>query len=144
MTLARSARDYHERVIEPTRTTKHALSTVRALANSKERVPETLSRVRQRLDAVFEDAIFHGRCLSNPARAIRRKMAETLPSAKAGALAALPYREAPAFMEQLRAAQGVACRSMPRIRSADRLPDERGLARDLVGVRSSTSTPRCG
>jgi integrase len=143
MTLARSARDYHERVIEPTRTTKHAaqwiaslehhvptnvwhssiasidppgllaaLSTVRALANSKERVPETLSRVRQRLDAVFEDAIFHGRCLSNPARAIRRKMAETLPSKKAGALAALSYREAPAFMEQLRAAQGVAARCL--------------------------------
>src|SRR6185369_9726145 len=100
----------HERVIEPTRTVKHAaqwiaslehhvplslwhlpiadihapallagLSTVRALADSSARVPETLQRVRQRLDAVFEDAIFHGHCTTNPAAAIRRKMRETMP-----------------------------------------------------------------
>jgi hypothetical protein len=81
MTLARAARDYHERAIEPTRTVKHAaqyiaslehhvppeiwhapidsitppallaaLSGVRALADSEARVPETLQRVRQRLD----------------------------------------------------------------------------------------------
>jgi len=29
---------------------------------------------------VFEDAIFHGRCLTNPAHAIRRKMRETMPA----------------------------------------------------------------
>jgi hypothetical protein len=50
------------------------------LADSDARVPETLSRVRQRQDAVFEEAIFHKRCASNPAAAIRRKMRETLPA----------------------------------------------------------------
>jgi integrase len=143
MTLARAARGYHERVIEPTRTPKHAaqwipslehhvpvgiwhspiatidapsllngLSTVRALADSKARVPETLQRVRQRLDAVFEDAIFHGQCTNNPAVAIRRKMRETMPRGGAGEFKALPYREAPAFMEQLRQADGVAARCL--------------------------------
>ena len=143
MTLARAARGYHERVIEPTRTPKHAaqwisslehhvpvgiwhspiasidapsllegLSTVRALADSKARVPETLSRVRQRLDAVFEDAIFHGHCTNNPAVAIRRKMREAMPRGEAGEFKALPYREAPAFMEQLRKADGIAARCL--------------------------------
>jgi hypothetical protein len=106
-TLARAARDYHERAIEPTRTVKHAaqwiaslehhmpaelwhspidsitppalleaLSGVRSLADDAVKVPETLQRVRQRLDAVFEDAMFHGRCSSNAAAAIKRKMQE--------------------------------------------------------------------
>jgi hypothetical protein len=141
MTLARAARDYHERVVEPRLTTKHAaqwiaslehhvpeevwhkpiadidapemlaaLSSVRALADSKSRVPETLSRVRQRLDAVFEDAIFHKRCVSNPAAAIRRKMRETMPAKKAGKHKALPYRELPEFMSLLHAAPGIAAR----------------------------------
>lgn len=100
-TLARPARDYHERVMEPSRTTKHAaqwiaslehhvppaiwnkpiadveppellaaLSSVRRLEDKDRRIPETLQRVRQRLDAVFEDAIFHKRCTSNAANPI--------------------------------------------------------------------------
>lgn len=89
-----------------------ALSGVRALADSKSRVPETLSRVRQRLDAVFEDAIFHGRCATNPAAAIRRKMRETMPAKQKGQFAALPYRELPDFMALLREAPGIAARSL--------------------------------
>lgn len=143
MTLARAAREYHERVIEPRLTAKHAaqwiaslehhvpeetwhkpiadigapellaaLSGVRALADAAVRVPETLSRVRQRLDAVFEDAIFHGRCNTNPAAAIRRKMRETMPAKQAGQFAALPYRELPEFMARLTAAQGIAARCL--------------------------------
>lgn len=143
MTLARAAREYHERVIEPSRTSKHAaqwiaslehhvtgvvwnkpiadidapelpaaLSTVRALDNKAARVPETLQRVRQRLDAVFEDAILHKRCTSNPAAAVRRKMRESMPRKKAGQFAALPYREAPAFMSRLRQAEGIAARCL--------------------------------
>ena len=142
-TLARVAREYHERVIEPARTDKHAaqwiaslehhipeaiwhapidsitppallaaLSSVRALANSEVRVPETLMRVRQRLDAVFEDAIFHGLCASNPAAAVRRKMAEGPDKRKRGKFAALPYREAPAFLAQIRNHQGIAARCL--------------------------------
>ena len=143
MTLARAARDYHERVIEPSRSDKHAaqwiasfehhvpaeiwhapidgiaapallaaLGTVRALADATESVPETLKRVRQRLDAVFEDAIFHGRCSSNPAAAIRRKMAEGQARRERGQFAALPYREAPAFMAALREQLGIGARCL--------------------------------
>lgn len=142
-TLARAARDYHERVIEPTRTDKHAaqwiaslehhvpeslwhapiesvtppvlleaLSGVRALADAAVKVPETLQRVRQRLDAVFEDAMFHGLCVSNPAAAIKRKMSEVSGSRKRGQHAALPYREAPAFMLRLREQVGLGARCL--------------------------------
>lgn len=143
LTLARAARDYHERVIEPRLTSKHAaqwitslenhipaeiwnkrlaeieapellaaLAGVRSLEVKDEQVPETLSRIRQRLDAVFEDGIFHGHCSNNPAAAIRRKMREQLPKRKAGKFRALDYRSAPAFMEMLRAEQGVSPRCL--------------------------------
>jgi integrase len=142
-TLARAARDYHERVIEPTRTDKHsaqwiaslehhvpeqlwhgpidavtppalleALAGVRSLADDQIKVPETLQRVRQRLDAVFEDAMFHGLCNSNPAAAIKRKMTEASGARKRGQFAALPYREAPAFMLALRDQAGLAARCL--------------------------------
>ncbi|GAB3768323.1 site-specific integrase [Ramlibacter monticola] len=142
-TLARCARDYHERVIEPTRTTKHgaqwiaslehhvppalwhkpiahieapellqAMLGVRSLEDKNQRIPETLQRVRQRLEAVFEDAQFHKRCTTNPALAIRRKMREAIPKKQSGQFAALPYREAPAFMARLREAEGVAARCL--------------------------------
>jgi integrase len=142
-TLARAARDYHERAIEPTRTVKHAaqwiaslehhmpaelwhspidsitppalleaLSGVRSLADDAVKVPETLQRVRQRLDAVFEDAMFHGRCSSNAAAAIKRKMQEATGKRKRGKHAALPYREAPAFMARLRGQDGIGARAL--------------------------------
>lgn len=148
MTLARAARDYHERVIEPTRTSKHSAQWIASLENhvpphlwrapvdsveppallaallaikpherarnltSGDKLPETLQRIRQRLDAVFEDAIFHRRCTSNPAAAIRRKMAEAQDKRQRGEFRALPYREAPAFMLQLREAEGTAARCL--------------------------------
>jgi integrase len=142
-TLARAARDYHERVIEPSRTVKHAaqwiaslehhvpeeiwhapidsvtppalleaLSGVRSLADEAVKVPETLQRVRQRLDSVFEDAMFHGLCKGNPAAAIKRKMQEASGSRKRGQFAALPYRDAPAFALQLREQAGLAARCL--------------------------------
>lgn len=142
-TLARCARDYHERVIEPSRTAKHgaqwisslenhvppavwnkpiaditapellqALSGVRSLEDKATRVPETLQRIRQRLDSVFEDAIFHGRCATNPAAAIRRKMRESMPRKEAGKFAALPYREAPALLARVRDSESVAARCL--------------------------------
>ena len=147
-TLARCAREYHERVIEPTRTTKHSAQWINSLENhipatlwhlpiteidpptllqalagikpherarnlsQGDRVGETMQRIRQRLDSVFEDAIFHKRCVSNPAAAVKRKMRETLPKKKAGQFAALPFREAPAFMARLRDAPGTAARCL--------------------------------
>jgi integrase len=147
-TLARCARDYHERVIEPTRTDRHAAQWISSLENHvpaalwhspigdvtapallealgrikpHERarnltqganIAETMQRIRQRLDAVFEDAIFHGRATVNPAAAVKRKMRESLPKKKAGQFAALPFREAPAFMARLRGAPGTAARCL--------------------------------
>jgi len=146
-TLARCARDYHQRVIEPTRTPKHAAQWISSLENHipasvwnspvaditapqllaaleqvkpHERarnlkggtVPETLRRIRQRLESVFEDAQFHERCTGNPAAAVRRKMREQLPSRARGQLKALPYREAPALKARLRAAEGTAARCL--------------------------------
>jgi integrase len=147
LTLARAARDYHERVIEPTRTTKHSAQWLSSLENhipadvwsapvdsvtppmllaallkvrpherarnlKGETVPETLRRIRQRLDSIFEDAIFHGHCSTNPAAAIRRKMREATPAKAAGELAALPYIEAPAVLQRLRAWPGTAARCL--------------------------------
>ncbi|MDG0799518.1 phage integrase central domain-containing protein, partial [Pectobacterium punjabense] len=84
-----------------------ALGQVRSLDDKDQRIPETLQRVRQRLDAVFEDAIFHKRCTSNPAAAVRRKMREAkLTEGANGKFKELPYREAPAFMARLRQAEG--------------------------------------
>ena len=144
-TLARCARDYHERVIERTRTAKHAAQWISSLehhvpasvwnapidtitppillqalegATPHERarrpgdLGETLRRVRQRLDSVFEDAAFHGRCASNPAAAIKRKLTECRPRGKRGNFRALPYRDAPAFLRALRAAPGTAARCL--------------------------------
>jgi integrase len=147
-TLARCARDFHERVIEPTRTDKHGAQWIASLENhipatlwhkpiadieppellqaltdikpherarnltKGARVAETVQRIRQRLDAVFEDAIFHRRCTSNPAAAVRRKLSEAMPRKDAGQFAALPYKEAPAFMGRLRDAQGTAARCL--------------------------------
>lgn len=147
LTLKRAAREYHERVIEPRLSDKHAKQWIKSLENhvpphiwhkpidqveapellaalsavkpherarnvNGNTLPETLRRIRQRLDAVFEDAIFHKHCTSNPAAAVRRKMRETLPRKQAGQFAALPYREAPALLARLRQAEGIAPRCL--------------------------------
>ncbi len=147
-TLARCARDYHERVIEKTRTPKHSAQWIASLENHvpaalwhrpiatiqapellealssiqpHERarnlphgaaLPETTTRIRQRLDAVFEDAIFHGRATVNQAAAILRKMKEAAPKRERGEHRALPYREAPALMGRIRTAPGTAARAL--------------------------------
>lgn len=145
-TLARCARDYHERVIEPNRTTKHsaqwlaslenhipaalwdapiadvtapqllqALTTVRPHERARHHraLDETVRRVRQRLEAVFEDACFHGRCTVNPAAAIKRKLSEAKPKkAEKGHLRALDWRQAPALLVRIRAMPGTAARAL--------------------------------
>lgn len=148
VTLARAARDYHARVIEPKRTPKHAAQWIASLENhippklwhkpvdaieqaellaallsikpherarnltQGDRLPETMRRLRQRLDAVFEDAIFHKLASFNPAAAIRRKVDEQGPKRGRGAFAALPYREVAPFMARLRQVPGVGARCL--------------------------------
>ncbi|MGE0808026.1 MAG: integrase arm-type DNA-binding domain-containing protein [Burkholderiaceae bacterium] len=85
VTLARMARDYHSRVIEPSRSEKHAFEWLRSLENHvpdelwhalvadiqapalldalivlQGKVPETAARIRQRLEAIFDGAEFRG------------------------------------------------------------------------------------
>jgi len=146
-TLARWARAYHERVIEPAKTDKHGAQWISSLENHVppgiwhkaidaieppellqalreirpherarrhigDTVPETVQRIRQRLEAVFEDAIFHKRCSVNPAAAVKRKLREELPQRDHGEFAALPYREAPALLAELRRQEGIAARCL--------------------------------
>lgn len=144
-TLARCARDYHERVIERTRTDKHSAQWISSLehhlptalwhapiasitpplllaaltaATPHERarrhgdLSETLRRVRQRLDSVFEDAAFFGRCASNPAAAITRKLREQRPANDKGEFLALDYHRAPALMARIRSMPGTAARCL--------------------------------
>lgn len=136
-TLARVARHYHERIIEPSRSRKHAAQWIQTLETHVPatlwhapiatieapafldamltiitKVPETGSRVRQRLEAVFDDAEFRGLCHGNPARAIRRKIREAQLRRERGQFAALPYKDAPHFMQRLRAQKGIAARAL--------------------------------
>lgn len=173
LTLARAARDYHERVIEPSRTDKHAAQWIASLENhmprqlwhapiasieapallaalrgvtpherarhlTADKLHETVTRLRQRLDAVFEDAMFHGRCTTNPAAAVRRKLQESTARRQRGEFRALPYREAPAFMAQLRAAEGTAARCLElAMLTAARTGEALGMAwaeLDLAGA----------
>jgi hypothetical protein len=103
LTLARVARTYHERAIEPAMNAKYsevwigslechvpasiwnkpiaevgAVELFEAMAKVKRVLPETADRVRRRLAAVFDDAIFFGRCGINPAGAIRRSERTTV------------------------------------------------------------------
>lgn len=145
-TLARCARDYHERVIEPNLTTKHGLQWLASLENHipaalwnapiagitppellqaltsakpHERarhhraLDETVRRVRQRLEAVWEDAMFHGRCRVNVAVAVKRKLVEAKPTKpEKDHLRALDWREAPALLKRIKAMPGTAARAL--------------------------------
>lgn len=79
---------------------------------------ETVQRIRQRLEAVFDDAEFHGWCTGNPARSIRRRLSEQGPQSQPAAaepergLRALPYARAPEFMRALGEATGTAARAL--------------------------------
>ena len=136
-TLARVARAYHERVIEGSRSPKHAAQWIAsleanvppelwqkpiaevtaqellaALIGLQARVPETASRVRQRLDAIFEDAVFHGLAAANPAATIRRKLREAKGRRVRGQFQALAYGETPALVARLRQMEGIAARAL--------------------------------
>jgi integrase len=83
-----------------------------AVTDLQAAVPETASRVRQRLEAIFDDAEFRGMCSGNPARAIRRKLRETKARRERGSFAALPFADVPAFVKALRQQNGTAARAL--------------------------------
>lgn len=143
-TLARCARDYHEREVEPNCAFRQSQQWIRSLENhvpqelwhapieditapqllealqgaeAHERarnvgtLGETLRRVRGRLESVFADAMFHGRCKDNPASLIGEKLNRARPK-DFEHLAALDYRKAPSLLARLRAMQGTGARCL--------------------------------
>jgi integrase len=137
LTLVRVARAYHERAIEPRMNAKYSEVWIRSLechvppgsgtsrspkvgavelfeapAKVKRVLPETANRVRRRLAAAFDDAIFFGHCAVNPAGAIRRKMGEVAPGKQSANLRALSYDQVPAFVAELRKQQAIAARCL--------------------------------
>lgn len=136
-TLARVAREYHERVVEPNRSTKHAAQWIQTLETHvpaeiwhapivsitpkqlldffldvTRRLPETGSRIIQRLQITFGDAEFRELRSGNPAKAAGQKLKEFKVKRRRGQHAALPYVEAPAFMQRLGQQPGIAARAL--------------------------------
>jgi len=165
-TLARFARAYHDRVIEPNRTTKHGAQWISSLeqhvtssiwhkpiadvtapelldmiADLQTEIPETASRIRQRLEVVFDDAEFRGARTGNPARAIRRKLREVKPRRSRGSFAALDYHKAPALIQQLRVQEGIAASALEfAVLMAARTSEVLGATWSEIDARSAIWT----
>lgn len=129
-TLERLARTYHETHAPTLANAKHAAQWLSSLERHvftalgakpiseittedlegvlfplRDTLPETAARVRQRLDAIFADAVEKGHATRNLAAAIKPRM-----RVKRGAKEhhrSLPYREVPGFVVELRAAERV-------------------------------------
>jgi integrase len=136
-TLARVARAYHERIEEKFSNPKHraqwinsleqhvppelwkrpvgaikAAELIDALAEIHRKVPETASRVQQRLGSIFEDAVLREVIDRNPMTGVAKEVRRLVGARDRGRFAALPYRDAPAFMARLRESQGIAARCL--------------------------------
>jgi integrase len=136
-TLARVARAYHERVIEPRRHKKFAADWIHSLENHvpdamwhkpiseieraelldflsdiQHRMSDTGRRVRQRLDDVFDDAFERGLVTLNPVAMLRTKLRRQNKPRRCTPYRALPFGEAPAFIERLREHPGIAAHAL--------------------------------
>ncbi len=134
-TLRRVARQYHEAEVEPK--LKHAKESARWIAAIEQhvppeildrpiatieaadlldalrpiylKVPETARRIRQRLDAVFDDAVLRKLAPTNPTKIIARKLRTKRTGSN---WRALPFAETPALVKRLRALPGTSARAM--------------------------------
>jgi integrase len=136
-TLARVARAYHERIEAKFSNPKHrqqwinsleqhvpaalwkrpigsikAAELIDALTKLQRELPETGSRVQQRLAAVFEDAVLRELIDRNPMTGGAKEVRRLVGRQEAGQFKALPYRVAPAFMAKLRESEGIAARCL--------------------------------
>lgn len=163
LTLARAARQYHERVIEPNRTPKHAAQWIASLENNlgdalwkspiatigqddlldrlielNNDIPETASRIRQRLEAIFDDAIFRGVATANPAAIVKRKLREVGSKQRPGHFRALAFPEVPAFWIALAGQNGTAAKAFQfLILTASRTGEALGAAFDEFNLDTS-------
>jgi integrase len=139
-TLARVARAYHEKFIEPQMASKLSADWINSLENHvplalwhkpiaeitraelldflrdiQTRMADTAQRVRRRLDEVFEEAIEQGLVSFNAVAMLRTKLRrENKPRRRTPhrALSALSYREVREFLNALRAQPGIAARCL--------------------------------
>jgi integrase len=136
-TLARVAREYHELISPKFRNRKHAQQWINSLEQHvpadvwkkpiaaikagelvdavvaiQRKVPETGSRVGQRLAATFEHALLRELIKTNPMGGTARRVRELVGKRQKGAFAALPYQELPALMATLRTREGLAARAL--------------------------------
>ncbi len=137
MAVRKYARAYHAEHVEPIRTDKHAaqwiasierhvpdsildapLAGVRAadlldrLVPVLRKTPETGSRVRQRLETIFNAAVIDGLIDSNPATPIKRELLRRAGRHCRGKFASLPYAQAPAFLAARSGVPGTAGRCL--------------------------------
>lgn len=130
-TLRSFAKVYHERHVEPLRTLKHgqqwinsieqhvpaalldatldritALNLLDGLVPILRKVPETGSRIYQRLATIFDAAVIDGLRPDNPATPIRRELRKRAGRREKGNFPSMPYKQIPAFVERLQRAPG--------------------------------------
>lgn len=134
LTLARVARDYHEKIEGQFRNEKHRAQWISSLEQHvpaeiwnapidsidadtlldplrdlQQKLPETGRRVRQRLETVFAEALIRKLAPGNPISAISKLLRAPRPKTR---FAALPYAEAPALVARLRELPGTAARAL--------------------------------
>jgi integrase len=132
-TLARVARAYHERRIEPRIRSKLSADWINSLENHvpaalwhkpitditraelleflrdiQNRMADTAQRVRRRLDEVFDEAIEQGTVGLNPVADLRAKLRRENNPPRCIPRSALDYREVAAFVRDVRAQPGIA------------------------------------
>ena len=159
-TLARVARAYHEKFIEPRFLPELSADWINSLENHvppalwhkpiaeitrpelleflrdmQHRMADTAQRVRRRLDEVFEEAIEQGTVSVNPVAMLRTKLRRENKPKRVTPHEALAFAAAPAFLEGLRAQPGMAARCLEfTILTAARTGES-------IGAKWSESTP---
>ncbi len=136
-TLARVARAYHEKFIEPRMRSKLSADWINSLENHvppalwhkpiaeitradlleflrdmQHRMADTAQRVRRRLDEVFEEAVEHGTVNVNLVALLHAKLRREHKPKRVTPHEALAFAAAPAFVEGLRAQPGIAARCL--------------------------------
>jgi integrase len=165
-TLARVARAYHERFIEPKRNAKASREWINSLETHvprviwhcpierveraalldflrdiQDRMFDTASRVRQRLSEIYDDAIERGLVQDNPVAALRDKLRRVRIAKRSESHPSLPYPELPAFVSQLRTHPGIAARCMEFvILTAARTGEAIGATWDEINLDTLTWT----
>ena len=137
LTLARAARTYHEKFIEPRRRPTFATEWIHSLENHvpaalwhkpiaeitraelldflrdiQHRMADTAQRVRRRLDEVFDEAIERGAVTLNPVAMLRTKLRRENRPRRPVPRPALPFGAVPQFVGQLRGKPGIAARCL--------------------------------